>query len=1254
MDTEVEFDKKFSEIDILMGNNYIDIDQINGQILYIYDSILKIINDYEYNVNYDENLHKNLKFKYYSHRAIYFESIGESENAQRERSTSNRYRIKDSTSEVKTMPEPSEVEGNLILAKIIEIDEEKSIKEALDILKKNEETLSLIEKLEAEFQILNRIPNTMSNFLAFQKIQGKKIFQDIKAAFIKSDSFENSPNHTNKENEWTESIQKLKNSYEFREYKRKILFMKNIVRLGYGEQSKTLVYSEIPETIEEIKKRKRFILLEFHPDKSINSLDEDKKTIKDCFIILKKIYTDKDEEYAFGGESVTNESNGDYFWKISEVYNDLINKRKISNNLNRSESNNTVNLTIKELEYYRIHNAAEAYPYYYKAVIEITKQNNTKFIEKESSLRHKMAKSLNSANYYLEAKLSILSLIYKLLKNSQITTGKLLNEAQELYKQISDADISLEQDKNSNRCSELIPFEGCDMSLILDKSFDHSQITQYTKSVETQIRRVTKLCLVKPGKKIIDFANMSNNSHSVASKYYIATILSALKQYFKGNLKTFFELLQLPNKDDNDKKILNIEPFTVNPILLINLLLENNFYPHLISYLLILIGLALISGQIEIPQKNSKDLESVAVTFFLAAESTVLNQKANQLDSPEETTRIPALLWFNDFLPENSSSKTIINADELWLPYVARLNEMQNIAKLNLVLIRYIQKDLEAAKTNLREIRKFVKNNYCFVTPHKIRLERIEDFLSIFDPTFTPQQYSNETKADMNESDVEDHLNSLEEELKKITEKSERVKICKEIAAICVDKAGSKEKENKLDSLICWSHAKLEYSRLYKNLNNKDEDTIINYTKCLIKLNKYNEAKYLLDKHESSLLENSNYWYFLAILNKKNKLHDEARSNLSKSLEIDKDNANADQEFRFMKYLIQTVPLEDKLKKINGLKYDENFYANRINNTENYRILSIDGGGIRGIIPAFWLYEIERRTNRPISHLFNMLSGTSTGAIIAAGLSVPKPGNKFTPCYTAFELLDLYRTSGKNIFNTSILSRFTGYELGTSKYTDTGRRGIFMRYFQENRLDKSLTDLVIPCIPYKCGSVLNKPHLFTTFQAKKRNNNQFQNIKYVDALMATTAAPTYFSHYVIDGRVSIDEGVQANNPSQIAYKTAKDNGINENRIRVYSFGTGNYLSDVPNINSYDGKFKWTRNLKDVTIPSQIGIIDDYMSTTLRDRYTRWQIWMDNEIYFDDCREETLNKMQEIANEYIEELCYSDTNSFNKLLEDLEK
>jgi patatin-like phospholipase/acyl hydrolase len=72
-----------------------------------------------------------------------------------------------------------------------------------------------------------------------------------------------------------------------------------------------------------------------------------------------------------------------------------------------------------------------------------------------------------------------------------------------------------------------------------------------------------------------------------------------------------------------------------------------------------------------------------------------------------------------------------------------------------------------------------------------------------------------------------------------------------------------------------------------------------------------------------------------------------------------------------------------------------------------YTVLTIDGGGIRGVIPARVLDEIEKRAGRPVCELFDMVSGTSTGGIIALGLSKPR-GKTREPANRAVDLLKLY------------------------------------------------------------------------------------------------------------------------------------------------------------------------------------------------------------------------------------------------------
>src|SRR5436305_11953922 len=81
---------------------------------------------------------------------------------------------------------------------------------------------------------------------------------------------------------------------------------------------------------------------------------------------------------------------------------------------------------------------------------------------------------------------------------------------------------------------------------------------------------------------------------------------------------------------------------------------------------------------------------------------------------------------------------------------------------------------------------------------------------------------------------------------------------------------------------------------------------------------------------------------------------------------------------------------------------------------ETSAVLAIDGGGIRGIIPAMVLAEIERRAGRPTATMFDLISGTSTGGIIAVALTRPGPDGK--PAWSAAQLVELYEQQGPAIF----------------------------------------------------------------------------------------------------------------------------------------------------------------------------------------------------------------------------------------------
>src|SRR5438105_2229725 len=84
-----------------------------------------------------------------------------------------------------------------------------------------------------------------------------------------------------------------------------------------------------------------------------------------------------------------------------------------------------------------------------------------------------------------------------------------------------------------------------------------------------------------------------------------------------------------------------------------------------------------------------------------------------------------------------------------------------------------------------------------------------------------------------------------------------------------------------------------------------------------------------------------------------------------------------------------------------------------------FKVLAVDGGGIRGIIPALVLAEIETRTKRPISDMFDLLAGTSTGGIIALGLV--KPGADGRVEKSASDIVNIYLQTGTAIFPQTFL-----------------------------------------------------------------------------------------------------------------------------------------------------------------------------------------------------------------------------------------
>lgn len=176
------------------------------------------------------------------------------------------------------------------------------------------------------------------------------------------------------------------------------------------------------------------------------------------------------------------------------------------------------------------------------------------------------------------------------------------------------------------------------------------------------------------------------------------------------------------------------------------------------------------------------------------------------------------------------------------------------------------------------------------------------------------------------------------------------------------------------------------------------------------------------------------------------------------------------------------------------------------------KILAIDGGGMKGVYAASFLTEIEEQCGGNICDYFDMLLGTSTGAIIAAALAVRIPAKK---------ILNLYLEKGKDIFPKERWKLFKG------RYDAEPLKNELMQIFGDTEMRDASTRLLIPTYNLSTDAV----QIFKTPHAPDLKFDKERLI--YDVLLATTAAPIYFSPHKMTGGTYMDGGVGANNPSLI-------------------------------------------------------------------------------------------------------------------------
>ena len=275
------------------------------------------------------------------------------------------------------------------------------------------------------------------------------------------------------------------------------------------------------------------------------------------------------------------------------------------------------------------------------------------------------------------------------------------------------------------------------------------------------------------------------------------------------------------------------------------------------------------------------------------------------------------------------------------------------------------------------------------------------------------------------------------------------------------------------------------------------------------------------------------------------------------------------------------------------------------------KVLAIDGGGIRGLIPARVLAEIERRCGRRAGELFDLVAGTSTGAIIACGLTRPDP-------LAAEEIAQIYLDDGPQIFHRSLLKRITsadGYL--DERYDSDGLVTSLRRHVGTVRLADAS-----PAI------------LLTAYDLERRRAvflRRDDDLSMVEAAHAGAAAPSYFEPVRVGPTTLVDGGVFATNPAMCAYaETEGDLDV------LVSLGTGEQTRPLPYEQVKDwGRLEWARPVLDVVFDGTADAVDFQLGALLGAGYVRLQTPLDEASdEFDDVTPENLAALEREAERLI--------------------
>lgn len=258
--------------------------------------------------------------------------------------------------------------------------------------------------------------------------------------------------------------------------------------------------------------------------------------------------------------------------------------------------------------------------------------------------------------------------------------------------------------------------------------------------------------------------------------------------------------------------------------------------------------------------------------------------------------------------------------------------------------------------------------------------------------------------------------------------------------------------------------------------------------------------------------------------------------------------------------------------------------------SSTFHVLALSGGGYRGLYTATVLSELERAMGRPVASRFDLICGTSAGALLALGLANGIP---------AAELKALFETQGRRIFGQrGWARRLFGFWL-MAKHSSNGLRDVLTERFGDTTIGDLKHRVLVPAVNYSTGrgQFFKTPH-HESFEFDHR-------MTLVDVAIATAAAPVYFPLSRNERGVFVDGGLVGNAPGLFGVHEVRTflAPKQDAQVRVLAIGTMTVGATVRGDSALDQGFgMWRGRLFDLVISAQESSVDYMLQQSLGENY----------------------------------------------------